>query len=210
MTGLVQTFDPAPPRGLRAYLRFWVTLFAVLAADQGSKEWIIRHIPANTYYDPPPFPVINGFFYFVNVSNTGAEWGLFANHTILLSMMGVVALGAIFYFRRQLELPKPVLQYTFGMLCGGIIGNLIDREVHGRVVDFWDFHFFGEHGYRFPAFNVADSFITIGVTIYLLYSFRDSLPRRHEAARPITSAPTAAGEGVSTTSSGPATKSEAN
>jgi signal peptidase II len=186
MTGQVQSFAPAPVRGPRAYLRFWVTLAAVLAADQASKAWVMRHIPEHTYFEPPPIPVIDGFFYFVNVSNTGAAWGMFANHTILLALLGVAALGSIFYFRRQLELPKPLLQYTFGMLCGGIIGNLIDREVHGQVVDFWDFHLW--HGYRFPAFNVADSFITIGVGIYLLYSFRDCLPGQRKAPAPMTTA----------------------
>lgn len=176
MSGQLQSIDPALTRGLRAYLRFWVTLGAVLAADQVSKAWIVRHIPEGTYFNPPPIPVIDGFFYFVNVSNTGAAWGMFSNHTILLALLGVAALGAIFYFRRQLELSKPLLQYTFGMLCGGIVGNLLDREINGRVVDFWDFHLFG--GYRFPAFNVADSFITIGVTLYLFYSFRDIRPHR--------------------------------
>ncbi len=179
MSSQVQSFAPAPRQGFRAYLRFWVTLLAVLAADQGSKAWIEHHIEAGTYFNPPPFPVIDGFFYFVNVTNSGAAWGMFSNHTILLALLGFAALGAIYFFRRQLELAKPLLQYTFGMLCGGILGNLIDREVKGRVVDFWDFHLW--HGYRFPAFNVADSFITIGVTIYLFYSFRDSWPRQRNA-----------------------------
>ncbi len=184
MTGSLQNLSARPVLGPRAWLRFWATLVAVLAADQASKAWIVRHIPAGTYFNPPPIPVINGFFYFVNVSNSGAAWGLFASHTLLLALLGLVALSAIFIFRRQLELDKPLLQYTFGMLCGGIVGNLLDREIHGQVVDFWDFHFFGEQGYRFPAFNVADSFITIGVAIYLFYSFRDYLPRRHSAAPP--------------------------
>ncbi len=182
MTGPVQTFDPPPPRGLRAYGRFWVTLAVVIATDQASKAWVVANIPDHTYWDPPPIPVIDGFFYFVNVRNTGAAWGMFSSHTVALALLGVVALAAIFYFRRSLELHKPLLQYTFGMLCGGIIGNLVDREIHGEVVDFWDFHFW--NGYRFPAFNVADSFITIGVAIYLIYSFRDLLPKRPPANAP--------------------------
>ena len=177
MTGQPKSLAHLPGPAPRVGLRFWLTLCAVVAADQASKAWIVRHIPENTYYNPPPVPVIPGFFYFVNIENSGAAWGLFASHTVLLALLGIAALSAIFIFRRQLELDKPLLQYTFGMLCGGIIGNLLDREIHGRVVDFWDFHFFGEFGYRFPAFNVADSFITIGVAIYLIYSFRDYAPR---------------------------------
>jgi signal peptidase II len=207
MSTAVQRLEPAPPRGIRAYGRLWVTLAAVLVADQTSKAWVLRHIALNTYFDPEPIPVIPNFFYFVNVSNTGAAWGMLASYTPWLAWLGVVALAAIFFFRRQLELAKPLLQYTFGLLCGGIIGNLIDRGRHGRVVDFLDFHL---PGYRYPAFNVADAGITVGVTIYLIYSFRDWWPRRRPAAPPTTLLAKGPAEIPSTTSSDPAKKSAAN
>ena len=198
MSAVVQRLAPAPSRGIRAYGRFWVTLAAVLVADQVSKAWVVRHIAANTYFDPEPIPVIPGFFYFVNVSNTGAAWGMLSHFTAWLACLGVAALAAIFIFRRQLELFKPLLQYTFGLLCGGIIGNLIDRQRLGRVVDFLDFHL---PGYRYPAFNVADAGITVGVTIYLVYSFRDWWPGRHPAAQTTTRVPNASAESGSRTSS---------
>jgi len=178
MSSPVQSFSPPEPKGFRGYLRLWVTLVAVLVADQASKAWILSHVESGTYVEP--IPVINGFFYFVNVSNSGAAWGMFSNYTGLLALLGFVALAGIYFFRRQLELRKPLLQYTFGMLCGGILGNLIDRQLHGRVVDFLDFHL---PGYRYPAFNVADSGITVGVILYLLYSFRDSWPGRRKAVQ---------------------------
>lgn len=164
-----------PPRG---YARFWVTLIVLLAADQATKLWVVQTIAAGTYNDPPPVPVIDGFFYFVNVSNRGAAWGMLNGYTAWLAWLGVAALVAIFFFRRQLELRKPLLQYTFGLMCGGILGNLIDRQWHGQVVDFLDVHL---PGYRWPAFNVADSGITVGVAIYFIYSFRDSKPRQPAA-----------------------------
>ncbi|MGA2051963.1 MAG: signal peptidase II [Opitutales bacterium] len=167
---------PAPPQdppGLRAYLRFWLTFAALFALDQFTKFWVMRHIAPDTYFDPPPIPVINGFFYFVNISNAGAAWGLFAGYSAWLSLLGLLALAAIYIFRRQLELRRPLLQYAFGLLCGGILGNLADRASYHHVVDFLDFHL---PGYRYPAFNFADCGITFGVTIYLLYSFRDLWP----------------------------------
>jgi signal peptidase II len=160
--------------GARTYARLWVTLVALFAADQLSKYWVVRHIDADTYSNPAPLPVIDGFFYFVNISNAGAAWGIFAGYSTWLGWLGAVALVAIFLFRRQLELHRPLLQYAFGLLCGGILGNLCDRAFYGHVVDFLDFHL--PWGYRYPAFNLADSGITIGVAIYFIYSFRDLWP----------------------------------
>lgn len=204
MTSPVQSFLPAAPRGWRGYARFWAAFLVVLIADQTSKAWVRAHIEAGTYFSPPPIPVIDGFFYFVNVGNTGAAWSMFEHSTRWLALLGAVALAAVYLFRRQLELRKPLLQYTFGIMCGGILGNLIDRSLHGSVVDFLDFHL---PGYRYPAFNVADSGITVGVILYLGYSFRDSWRGRRVAARPTTPAPTPAAENASTTSPAPTLKS---
>jgi signal peptidase II len=199
MTSPVQSFLPVEPRGLRGYARFWAAFLAVLVTDQASKAWVRGHIEPGTYFSPPPIPVIDGFFYFVNVSNTGAAWSMFEHYTRWLALLGALALVAVYFFRRQLELRRPLLQYTFGIMCGGILGNLIDRGLHGSVVDFLDFHL---PGYRYPAFNVADSGITVGVLIYLLYSFRDWRPGHRAAAPPTASAPTPAAENASTTSPG--------
>lgn len=207
MSAAVQRFTAPPARGIRAYGRFWVTLAAVLVADQVSKAWVLRNIPLNTYFDPPPIPVIPNFFYFVNVSNTGAAWGMLANYTSWLAWLGVAALSGIYFFRRQLELGKPLLQYTFGLLCGGIIGNLIDRQRQGHVVDFLDFHL--PH-YRYPAFNVADAGITVGVMIYLLYSFRDWWPAKDAADRPTTPEATGSADSASKTASDTASQSTAD
>jgi signal peptidase II len=59
------------------------------------------------------------------------------------------------------------VQISFGLLCGGILGNLVDRLLDHHVIDFLDFHF---GGYTYPTFNVADSGICVGVAIYLLHS----------------------------------------
>jgi len=80
-----------------------------------------------------------------------------------------VTLLAIFLWRRALGLRARLVQVSFGLLCGGIVGNLVDRLRHGHVIDFLDFHF---GSYVFPTFNVADSGISVGVAIYLWHSLR--------------------------------------
>jgi len=88
----------------------------------------------------------------------------------------LIALSAIYRFRHTLELHRSSMQLAFGLLIGGVLGNLVDRLVHGHVIDFLDFHL----GFtiplvlptgRYPAFNVADCGIVIGVFTYITLSF---------------------------------------
>ena len=74
----------------------------------------------------------------------------------------------IYRYRRCLALKQPFMQVSFGLLCGGIVGNLIDRIFHGHVIDFLDVHL---PFYRWPAFNIADMGITLGLFLYLVTSF---------------------------------------
>jgi signal peptidase II len=70
------------------------------------------------------------------------------------------------------------MQVAFGLLVGGIIGNMIDRFAYGHVVDFLDFHF---GTYRYPSFNIADCGITVGVVLYILATFLDGRTSRKTA-----------------------------
>jgi signal peptidase II len=88
-------------------------------------------------------------------------------------LLAVATLVAIYAWRRQLGLRLLPVQISFGLLCGGITGNLLDRLLHGHVIDFLDFHF---GSYVYPTFNVADSGICVGVVIYLLHSLRQPEP----------------------------------
>lgn len=149
----------------------------VFLADQISKEWIMNTLPLGAYYPEgtegatsgyESIVVIPGFFHLVHLGNTGAAWGIFEGMSQWLSALAVVALAAIFIFRRHLNLDLLPVQISFGLLCGGILGNLIDRMRHGYVVDFLDFHF---GTFTWPAFNIADAGICVGVGIYLVFSF---------------------------------------
>jgi len=154
--------DAAPARF--CYKRLFVIAAVVLVLDQLTKWWILNKLPASPHVEDG-ITVIPGFFYIIHVYNEGAAWGMFAGKAYILGLLGFVALGAIFFFRRQLELHKPFVQIIFGLLVGGIIGNMIDRFAYGHVIDFLDFHF---GTYRYPTFNVADCGITIGVGLYII------------------------------------------
>lgn len=151
----------------KPYLRFWLVWFLFLILDQGTKFWVVSSIPVDTYLVPGPPAIIDDFFYIVHVHNTGASWGLLSGFSLGFAILAIIALSVIFCFRKTLELKKTYLQWTFGLLCSGIVGNLIDRLAYGYVIDFIDIHL---PGYRWPAFNVADSCICIGVVLYFLYS----------------------------------------
>ena len=158
---------------MKSYSRLFILALFILVTDQLTKLWIMVSLENGTYHIDslinPPITVIEDFFYIVHIQNDGAAWGIFSGHAYLLGVLGVIALAAIFYFRKALALENHVLQCAFGLMTGGIIGNMIDRFRFNRVIDFLDFHLplYG----RYPSFNIADCGITIGVGLYIIYSF---------------------------------------
>jgi signal peptidase II len=163
----------APASGGRRILSYRLLLLLtvfVVALDQATKAWIHLHLPFGTYGEPGAITIVPGFFYLVHVGNTGAAWSIFAGRSVALAILAVATLAAIFLWRRQLGLRQTSAQVCFGLLCGGILGNLTDRLLHGHVIDFLDFHF---GSYIYPTFNVADSAICIGVGLYILHSVRN-------------------------------------
>jgi signal peptidase II len=169
---MTQSVDPGVSLAWRL-LRYWRLLAiaaAVLAADQASKAWIVAHLSFNTYGDAGgAIRIVPRFFYIVHVGNTGAAWSVLTGRSILLAVLAAGTLVAIFLGRRALGLAAPQAQACFGLMCGGIAGNLVDRVTKGHVVDFLDFHF---GSYVYPTFNLADSAICVGVALYALHSMR--------------------------------------
>ncbi len=105
------------------------------------------------------------------MGNTGAAWSLFTGKSVILAVLAGATLVAIFLWRHALGLRDRISQISFGLLCGGIAGNLLDRLLHGHVIDFLDLHI---GTYIYPTFNVADSGICVGVCLYLWHSLRTS------------------------------------
>jgi signal peptidase II len=146
----------------------------IVAADRLTKSWIVSRLPFGTYgEDEGAIVVVRGFLYFVHVGNTGAAWSLLTGRSLFLALLAVGTLIAIFLGRRALALEQTGVQVAFGLLCGGIVGNLIDRIRQGHVIDFIDLHF---GRYIYPTFNVADCGICIGVGLYILRSFTRRSP----------------------------------
>jgi signal peptidase II len=155
---------------LLAYRLLLGLALGVFVADQLTKSWIAARMPFGTYGEAGgAIPVVRGFFYLVHQGNTGAAWSLFTGQSVLLAVLAAATLAAIFFWRRTLGLRDRTTQVCFGLLCGGIAGNLTDRLIHQHVIDFIDLHF---GSYTYPTFNVADSGICVGVVLYLWQSLR--------------------------------------
>lgn len=150
------------------YRLLWMLALGVLIVDQATKFWIDAHLPLGTY-GFGSIVVIEGFFHLVHVGNTGAAWSIFTGRSAWLAGLAILTLAAIYIWRHSLGLRQRVVQVSFGLLCGGIVGNLVDRLLHGHVIDFLDFHF---GTYVYPTFNVADAAICVGVALYLIHSLR--------------------------------------
>ncbi|MCF7689530.1 MAG: signal peptidase II [Cephaloticoccus sp.] len=165
------TPPPAPPAGrlqrVLAYRLLILLTLGIFALDQATKLWIISRLPLGSYGPFNSITVIPDFFYLVHVGNTGAAWSLLTGKSSLLAFVAVATLFAIYLWRQALGLRDRLAQVAFGLLCGGIIGNLVDRIQHQHVVDFLDFHF---GSYVYPTFNVADSGICVGVLLYMWHS----------------------------------------
>lgn len=161
--------QPSRLQRVLAYRRLWLLGALVFGLDQLTKYWINARLPFGTYGPGASVQVFPNFFYLVHVGNTGAAWSMFAGASLWLGLLAVGTLAAIFIWRRALGLRSPSAQVGFGLLCGGITGNLLDRLVHGHVIDFLDFHF---GSYTYPTFNVADIGICVGVFSYVLWSLR--------------------------------------
>jgi len=162
------------------YYRLFIIAGVILVLDQITKILVQHSIPfESSYFDPNRITVIEDFFYLVHIGNQGAAWGMFSEYSGILTLLSFAVLLFIFCFRKQLELQRGKVQIAFGLLIGGILGNLIDRIRVGHVIDFIDIHlpftlpYILPYG-RWPAFNIADSAIVVGMLFYLLLSLSDT------------------------------------
>jgi signal peptidase II len=141
-------------------------LISIIVLDQLSKMIVDRTMALHG-----SIPIIDGFFNLTYVRNTGAAFGMFSrSHQAFrlpfLILVSVVAIGFILTMLRRLRDQETGMITALAFILGGALGNLIDRLLHGEVIDFLDVYW---SSYHWPAFNLADSFITIGVTITLYF-----------------------------------------
>ena len=155
----------------------------IVALDQFTK-WLVLH----RIIEGDERVVIPGFFNLAHRANPGAAWSLFTGNNYLLALVAMIALVALYLTRHHFSANRPIGQIAFGLIFGGIIGNLTDRLLPGRhaVVDFLHFYLQRRGSYEpldFPAFNVADSAICTGVALIFLISWKnESSPKPIESA----------------------------
>ncbi|MEH2237551.1 signal peptidase II [Nostoc sp.] len=141
---------------------FWIAAFIAFFLDQITKYWVVQ-----TFSLGQTLPLLPGIFHFTYVTNTGAAFSLLSGKVEWLRWLSLgvsLVLIALALFGATLNLWD---QLGYGLILGGAMGNGIDRFVLGYVVDFLDFRLI-----NFAVFNVADSFISIGIVCLLIASFQ--------------------------------------
>jgi len=155
--------------------RMFLIALAVLALDQATKLLVLRLLKPTE-----ETVVVDGFFKFVHWGNTGAAWSLFPHRNYLLALVSVLALLGLFLWRNHFHIQSALGQISLGLIFGGITGNLLDRLRYEQVIDFLRFYLYRRGGEElgFPAFNMADSAICVGVGLLILLSWK----QEHENA----------------------------
>ncbi|RUM59163.1 MAG: signal peptidase II [Persephonella sp.] len=150
----------------KRFLKFWVVAFLIFILDLITKEF------AEKYLANKVIPIIPNFFNLVLVWNKGMAFGLLGNApeilrflTLIIATFIIIVITILYAYKNTDNLPK--LQfYSLALITGGALGNLYDRLFIGKVRDFLDFYI---GNYHWPAFNIADSSITVGVIIFVSY-----------------------------------------
>jgi signal peptidase II len=154
--------------------RIAVLALAIFVMDQITKLIVLKYLG---YQDERV--VIEGFFKFVHWGNTGAAWSMFRGNNAILAATALAALVILFLTRHHFDVHTFAGQMSLGLIFGGILGNLLDRIRIGHVVDFIRFYVMRRNGEEagFPAFNIADSAICIGVGLLFIMSFQSESAR---------------------------------
>jgi signal peptidase II len=167
-------------QALRRFTYILISLSVVLT-DQVTKAIVAERIPLHS-----SITVVQGLFDLTHVKNQGAAFGLFASiesplRSVLLNTVAFAVFLAVLIYAWKTSAASTRLQLGLASILGGAVGNLIDRIRFGSVTDFLDFYV-GAH--RWPAFNVADSAITIGVALLAWDIWKPHEEAAREGARP--------------------------
>ncbi len=146
---------------------------AIVILDQLSKAVVRFSLPL--YQEVPVFP---GFFSLTHIENPGGAFGFLAGHPSILQRLffligTLVAIGLLIYLYKKIPASYSILKAGLALIMGGALGNLIDRLRFGKVTDFFDFFIGRMH---WPAFNIADSAVTVGSIIFIYYLIFRKIP----------------------------------
>lgn len=146
-----------------------VSIIAILI-DQ-----IIKIIISNNINYLDSIEVIPGFFNITNVHNTGAAWSILSGKQIILVFVGICVILGIYLFLIKGKNLTNLEKIIYGMLIGGIIGNIIDRIFFNYVIDYLEFIF---GNYHYPVFNFADILIVVSIFALIILSFKEDLCKK--------------------------------
>lgn len=144
-------------------ISIFTTIFFLI--DISSKYIISKIVTLGNSID-----IIKDFLRISYVKNTGAAFSILDGNTLLVTIIGIVIIIMIIWYLYKNKVNKMIDKIGYSLILGGSIGNLFDRVCYGYVRDFIDIQI-GE--YNYPIFNLADSFIVIGVILLLISAWRD-------------------------------------
>ncbi|MDO4539532.1 MAG: signal peptidase II [Syntrophomonadaceae bacterium] len=152
-------------------MHYWIVLVITLILDRWSKHLIMAR-----YELGEGLPLLGEWLSILRVHNEGAAFSILQGRTTLFFVVGALVLAACVYYNQRCE-PSRLEQFALGLVCGGAVGNLIDRALYGGVVDFISVGWW-------PVFNVADSAIVVGALLIAVFALRDMAGenRRQEEA----------------------------
>ena len=136
----------------------------LLCIDQISKLLVV-----NLLTKTDSITIIKNFFYLTYINNDGAAFSILVGKRIFLILIAVLVIVMLIRYIKKNNIQNKLELVSISLIIGGSLGNLMDRVVRGYVIDFLDFNLFN---YNFPIFNLADTFIVIGVFLLLLKEIR--------------------------------------
>lgn len=141
-----------------------ITSTILLCIDQISKLLVV-----NLLTKTDSITIIKNFFYLTYINNDGAAFSILVGKRIFLILIAVLVIVMLIRYIKKNNIQNKLELVSLALIIGGSLGNLMDRVVRGYVIDFLDFKIFN---YNFPIFNLADTFIVIGVFLLLLKEIR--------------------------------------
>ena len=149
------------------YRRFFFIAFFIIFMDFVLKKWMLLLL-----FEQPKQIIVTNFFNLTPVWNNGISFGLMSSQPeVIRFSIPILALLVITYLISQLKFQGNLQQLASAIITGGAVGNVIDRILYGKVVDFLDFHI---GGYHWPAFNIADVAICTGIVIWIYAIIKSS------------------------------------
>ena len=133
-------------------------------------DQIIKIIVSTNIKFTSSINIISNFFRITYLKNYGAAWSILTGDKIFLILVSFIALILIYYFFLKNKKLNNIEEVLYGLLIGGVIGNLIDRIRLGYVIDYLDFNILN---YNYPVFNLADSLIVISIIFLLVLNIKD-------------------------------------